>query len=166
MLTRLAITFLIAGLGWALYRLWIRRLLSKGHEDAIHIPGFQPGIPAILYFSGPDCPICKTHQEPTLTQLSESLGKQLQILTADVTQDRDLAVEWGILSLPTTFIIDAVGRARHVNNGFASSAQLLSQLKSIDAILPPQTNTNPGYTENVPTFKSEAPGVQNSSSSV
>jgi protein-disulfide isomerase-like protein with CxxC motif len=40
-----------------------------------------------------------------------------------------LANEWGVMSVPTTFILDKDGRPRQINHGVARAEKLLAQLK-------------------------------------
>ncbi|HLE53485.1 MAG TPA: hypothetical protein VI755_15570, partial [Anaerolineales bacterium] len=39
---------------------------------------------------------------------------------------------WGVLSVPTTFIIDRRGRPRRVNHGVASAEKLFKQIEDVD----------------------------------
>jgi thioredoxin-like negative regulator of GroEL len=70
-------------------------------------------------------------QKPALEKLSDAFGRRLQIIEVDVVERPDLASAWGVLSLPTTFIIDALGQARGVNMGVASTNRLKRQLLGI-----------------------------------
>jgi thioredoxin-like negative regulator of GroEL len=92
----------------------------------------RPGVAAILYFTTPTCQPCKTVQRPALRKLGELLGDRLQIVQVDATDRPDLADYWGVLSVPTTFIIDSKGQPRRMNHGVASAQKLLRQLESIE----------------------------------
>jgi hypothetical protein len=61
--------------------------------------------------------------------LAKQFGSRLQIVIIDASERIDTANHWGVLSVPTTFIIDAQGRPRHVNNGVASATRLRQQLR-------------------------------------
>jgi thioredoxin 1 len=89
----------------------------------------REGVPAILYFTTPDCLPCKTVQSPAIETLQAQFGERLQIIKVDASERIDLADAWGVLSVPTTFIIDAQGQPRHVNNSVASAAKLRQQLR-------------------------------------
>ena len=68
------------------------------------------------------------HQLFRCTYLGEGCKGLLQVLEMDATQEPDLASSWGVLSVPTTFLIDSRGKLRHVNHGVASAEKLLTQL--------------------------------------
>jgi protein-disulfide isomerase-like protein with CxxC motif len=70
-------------------------------------------------------------QKPAIRQIKETLGEMLQVIEIDASQQPDLAQRWGVLSVPTTFVIDSRGRARHVNHGVARAEKLLKQLHGL-----------------------------------
>jgi len=53
------------------------------------------------------------------------------VIEVDAEARPDLANYWGVLSVPTTFIIDARGEPRRVNHGVASTDKLLGQLEEV-----------------------------------
>ncbi|NIR96491.1 MAG: thioredoxin family protein, partial [Gammaproteobacteria bacterium] len=73
------------------------------------------GVLGILYFTTPNCVPCKTVQRPALETVKKHLGNKLKVIEVDATQQTALADHWGVLSVPTTFIIDANGKPRKVN---------------------------------------------------
>jgi thiol-disulfide isomerase/thioredoxin len=131
---------LAAGLALLLllaYRSANALLLRRRARQALGLPAYQPGRPAVLYFTTPGCLPCKTIQRPALNQLRRRYGDRLQIIEIDASQEPGLAAAWGVLTAPTTFLIDPAGRPRGVNHGLARATKLIGQLTAIGA--PPPT---------------------------
>ncbi len=134
-LLRLLETLALVGLGWLVFHLANTMLLNRAaravpaaQEDDM----FQPGRPAVLYFTTPDCATCRAFQRPQLNRFSGMLGEQVQIVEIDAQSQPDLAGRWGVLSVPTTFVLDAKGVPRHVNHGAVSAEKLAEQIYSFD----------------------------------
>ena len=128
---RLAWAAGIAGLGIGLY--WTVNRLILAH-DRSKVPGWKmirEGTPVLLYFTTPTCVPCKTVQRPAIQRVSQQVGSWVQVLEIDASQQPDLASQWGVMSVPTTFLIDAKGRPRHVNHGVAPAEKLLKQIADI-----------------------------------
>ena len=125
---------IIAG-GLLLYRLTNQVVLARAQKNLRSADEEfalrSPGVAAILYFTTPDCVPCKTVQRPALKKLEEQLGNQLQVIEVNAAERPDLASQWGVLSVPTTFIIDRSGQLRHVNHGATRAEQLLRQLNDV-----------------------------------
>ena len=54
----------------------------------------------------------------------------INIVKVDATVDPDSSKRWGVLSVPTTFVLDREGNPMKVNNGFVDENKLLDQLKT------------------------------------
>ena len=128
-LTRILITLAIAGVGMSIYGLINRLILARAMGRSKGLEGFLPGIPAILYFTTPTCAPCKTVQRPAIQQVMQTLGEGVQVIEIDGGERTDLADEWGVMSVPTTFIIDKNGQPRQINHGVARAEKLLVQLR-------------------------------------
>jgi len=115
------------GLYWAANRWTLRRSRVRVRQDS-----FLPkGKPVILYFTTPTCMPCKTIQRPALQRLKDQAGEKLQVVEIDASQQPEVASRWGVLSVPTTFIIDGKGDPKHVNHGVAPYEKLQKQLKDL-----------------------------------
>jgi len=79
--------------------------------------------PYILYFTGDSCTVCRTHQEPALAKLGP-----VRVDRVDAIEDRTLADQFHVYTLPTTVVMSAEGRALHVNYGYAPATKLERQL--------------------------------------
>jgi len=136
MLERLAAALALIVVGYLVYRLYgwfiMRRLVGAG----MRLEGYTPGKPAILYFTDPGCAPCQTLQDPALEQVAAQFGERLQIIKVQALENPHLTDSWGVLSLPTTFIIDSRGRPRGVNHGVARAPRLLDQLQAIGEASP------------------------------
>jgi thioredoxin 1 len=125
----LAVAIIIVGaLGY-----WFinQRLLSRARNNVSTLFSKLPNKPVIVYFTTPDCAPCKTVQRPALNQVSKLLGEKLQVVEIDATERPDLAKIWGVMSVPTTFLLDARGEARYVNNGVARAEKLMEQIQTL-----------------------------------
>lgn len=135
-LTRLLIALALIALGVGLYLAWNRwQVWRLSRARAVSLPGLETirlGVPAVLYFTTPDCVPCRTTQRPALERLTAELADNLQVVEIDATVRPNLADQWGVLSIPTTFIIDASGQPRRVNHGVTSAAKLKQQLAEIN----------------------------------
>lgn len=121
----------IIGAGLTLYYLANRLLLWRAAKNASKANQTPPGSPQLLYFTTPDCAPCKTVQRPAVRQVQSILGDRLQVVEVNAYEQPEVARQWGVLSVPTTFIIDAQGKPRHVNHGVTPAARLLSQIQEV-----------------------------------
>lgn len=131
MLERIAIITVIILSAALLYLIGQRALLRWRAHRGLGFSGFQPGRPAILYFTAPGCVPCMTIQRPALDTVRKRLGDRVQIFEFDASRHVRLANQWAVLSVPTTFLIDPRGRPRKVNNRAMTSDHLIAQLRKI-----------------------------------
>ncbi len=134
MIERVEISGVIIAVGFALCWGWVRLQLWRLRRTTQQTPGLESlkaGQPAILYFSSPGCVPCQVAQEPALDALESELGEALQVIKIEATAQPAIADHWGVLSVPTTFVIDHLGRPRRVNHGVASAVKLRRQLKEL-----------------------------------
>lgn len=123
---------LIIGLLVAIYWAANWLIVSRARNKRLGLEEIRPGIPAILYFTTPSCVPCKTIQRPALARLQERMSDSLQVIEVDASARPELADYWGVLSVPTTFIIDGRGRPRRVNHGVTSAEKLQRQIEEVD----------------------------------
>lgn len=131
MVERLLIVLALAAVGVCLYRCVYRRQMARARHIAPTDPllqPFQPGVPAIVYFTTPFCVPCQTQQGPTIQRLQTELGERVQVFRIDASSDPAAAERWGVFSAPTTFILDGGGQPLAVNHGVADGETLRRQL--------------------------------------
>ena len=128
---RFGLTVVIIAVGLFAYWLFNQRLLGRAQNLALALVGTLPNKPLIVYFTTPDCAPCKTIQRPALNKVLTLMGDSVQVLEIDATQRPDLAKQWGVMSVPTTFLLDARGEARYVNNGVTRVEKLMEQLQTL-----------------------------------
>jgi hypothetical protein len=79
--------------------------------------------PYILYFTGENCSVCRTHQEPALAKLAG-----VRIDKVDAIAERELSDRFHVYTLPTTVVMSGEGKSLHVNYGYAPATKLERQL--------------------------------------
>jgi thiol-disulfide isomerase/thioredoxin len=121
----------IIGLGTFAYWLINQRLLTRARNNIFTLFNKLPNKPVLVYFTTPDCAPCKTVQRPAIDRVSNLLGESLEVVEINAYEQPDLAKTWGVLSVPTTFVIDERGEARYVNNGVARAEKLLEQIQTL-----------------------------------
>jgi thiol-disulfide isomerase/thioredoxin len=122
---------LLIGCAFGAYRLLTRAVLRRRARLGLQLPEYEHGRAAILYFTTPYCMPCEAVQAPALEQLRARFGQRLQVIEIDASRSPERADRWGVLSVPTTFIIDADGQPRGVNHGVARADKLERQLLAI-----------------------------------
>lgn len=130
-LLRFGLAVVIIGLGAFAYWLFNQRLLIRARNNIFTLFNTLPNKPVLVYFTTPDCAPCKTIQRPAINRVSHVLGAKLEVVEIDATERPDLAKAWGVMSVPTTFVLDTRGEARFVNNGVARAEKLLEQIKTL-----------------------------------
>jgi thiol-disulfide isomerase/thioredoxin len=130
-LLRSGLALAIISVGIFAYWLINQRLLVRAKSNIFTLFDQLPNKPVIVYFTTPDCAPCKTVQRPALSRVSQLLGDSLEVVEIDATQRPDLAKQWGVMSVPTTFLLDARGEARYVNNGVTRAEKLMEQLQTL-----------------------------------
>jgi thiol-disulfide isomerase/thioredoxin len=130
-LLRFGLAVVISGLGAFGYWLINQRLLIRARNNIFSLFNTLPNKPVLVYFTTPDCVPCKTIQRPAINRVSNVLGEGLEVVEIDATERPDLAKAWGVMSVPTTFLLDTRGEARYVNNGVARAEKLLEQIQTL-----------------------------------
>jgi thioredoxin 1 len=82
--------------------------------------------PAVLYFTTPDCAQCRLQQAPILSQLAAKVDVAVHKL--DAVEQEALARFYGIMTVPTTVVLDPQLRPVAVNHGVAPLPKLLAQV--------------------------------------
>jgi thioredoxin-like negative regulator of GroEL len=80
----------------------------------------------------PTCSDCRARQSPAVQRLSTELGQSLTIVTLNAAEHSALADHLGLLTVPSTAVLDACGVVRYVNQGFADEDRLREQLATLE----------------------------------
>jgi hypothetical protein len=142
LLFRLAIIAAVSLFTWLL--IWSgRRFVASRRQRALTATPLAPspqqeaGQVRILAFSSADCRQCHQLQEPALQRLLAQRGETVSVEYIDAPTTPELTSHYHVLTVPTTVVLDATGKAHAINYGFANVQRLLEQ---VDAILTPDSN--------------------------
>jgi thiol-disulfide isomerase/thioredoxin len=126
---RLLITFAVMAFVWGVVSLMKRRQITLSTRASRRLHEAS-NMPTIVYFWSTGCPVCKLTQRPILDGIMAEYGREgLAFAAYDVEEAPAVAKEWGVRTLPTTFLLDSTGTIRHVNNGLAVTENLRRQLE-------------------------------------
>jgi thiol-disulfide isomerase/thioredoxin len=139
MLERVVVLLLLTG-GLALGVTLVRAYAGQRTRALQAQPGqallAQLGAPAdgratLVQFSTPSCAACHTAQAPAVAEVEQRVGAaQVRVLHVDAADQPEIASAFGILTVPSTVVLDPGGRVAAVNHGFASTQQLVRQLQT------------------------------------
>ncbi len=127
----------------ALLIVWIGRRFVEQRKQRVltSMPTVQHSIDtnvgghiSILAFSSEDCRQCHQLQAPALKRVVEARGELVSIVEVDAPSSPELTERYRVLTVPTTIVLDATGKAQAVNYGFANTQRLLEQIDSIPVI--------------------------------
>ena len=107
----------------------LRRARVRPTDEIWQALGTAPdGRPAVVAFSTPSCAACHTAQRPALAQLESRAQGAVRVLEVDAAARPEVARKFGVLTVPTTAILDPSGRLTALNNGFAPLSRLAEQV--------------------------------------
>ena len=89
------------------------------------------GSPSLLYFRSDNCAPCVA-QGRHLEILEDKLGDKISIMKIDADREHQLAPEYGVFTLPTTFLLDSSGKVQQINYGLTTVSKLIQQMESIE----------------------------------
>jgi len=119
-----------------------RRFVEAQRRRALAAVPLSPGVDTsaslsqvrILAFSSDDCRQCHEMQIPALQRVLDARGSKVSVAEVDAPNSPDLTQRYRIMTLPSTVIMDASGRAHAVNYGFANTQRLLDQVDEVLAL--------------------------------
>ena len=103
--------------------------LNSSGSDASALASLS--LVRILAFSSDDCRQCHEMQIPALQRVLDARGSKVSVAEVDAPNSPELTQRYRILTLPSTVIMDASGRAHAVNYGFANTQRLLDQVDEV-----------------------------------
>ncbi|MCP5099000.1 MAG: thioredoxin family protein [Chloroflexi bacterium] len=106
---------------------WHVRQLNR--ETAVS-PAQLPTIPTLLYFRSDSCAACPT-QGQFVSQLAQEWNGRLAIRKIDTDDEPETARRYGVMTLPTTIILDSVGIVKDINYGVTNTQKLNKQVASL-----------------------------------
>ena len=124
MIERLALVLVLTAAAVGAYYLF-RQLHMRRME-----PAPVTGRPTLLYFRSDSCAVCPT-QGRFVDQLAAQWDGRVAVQRVDAERDPDTAARYRVMTLPTTVLVDADGRVRHVNYGLTDAQKLGRQLASL-----------------------------------
>ena len=83
------------------------------------------GEAALLYFTTEQCAQCRFQQSPILKQLTALVS--IPIHEVNALDKADLASHFGVMTVPTTVLLDRAGRPVAINHGVAPLQRLREQ---------------------------------------
>ena len=126
--TVIALGIIISGLGAYWFYNWMLRFRTRSLLN--DLGPIRSDTFVLVYFTTPTCAPCKTIQRPAIQEVSKILGDKLQVVEVDATEKPELANRLGVMSVPTTFLLDASGTLRYVNHGVTRANKLLMQIQN------------------------------------
>ncbi len=90
----------------------------------------EKSSPTILYFRSDLCVPCKTMQTPAIEEFKQEV-RGVEIVTVDALREPDVATKWGVMTTPTTIVLDVERKPRYVNNRAVSAQKLAEQVASL-----------------------------------
>jgi thiol-disulfide isomerase/thioredoxin len=132
----LVVSVVVISLAVLATRLWARRhttrLMSAAGGVLLEaLDATSDGRPMLVTFSTPSCAACHTAQAPAVEHVQQQLGpSKLRVFKVDSASQPDVARAFGVLTVPSSVVLDPNGRVSAVNHGFAPSQKLLKQVQS------------------------------------
>ncbi|MCA9890955.1 MAG: thioredoxin family protein, partial [Anaerolineae bacterium] len=113
-------------IAYTMMRKWQIRQASKQIAVDPLLSGYALQQPTVVFFTTPMCQACKYQQGPILDRLNHQHG--VQVIQVDASENAEAASKWGVMTAPTTFVLNKIGEVLFVNNGVTDEYVLKQQL--------------------------------------
>jgi thioredoxin 1 len=131
-LQMLVLAFGVVAAVWLFWQIWQRRRLGQLQQTQLPTGlarQIAPGAPAVLYFTSDGCVQCKLQQTPVLEQFAADTG--IAVHKVDAVAQADLADFYGVMTLPTTVVLDRQRRPVAINYGLTQLSKLRQQIAAV-----------------------------------
>ena len=127
----LTIALIISGALILLWRQYTRSRLARIAADAAppSVRELVKDSPAILYFTTQDCTQCRFQQSPILEQLSQQA--RVAVYAIDAVSQQDLARFYGVMTVPSTIVLNRQLNPVAINYGLTTSERLHRQITAL-----------------------------------
>lgn len=88
---------------------------------------------ALLVFTSPTCAPCKLQQVPIINRLMVEWSDRIDVRLIDVTEQPEVAQQYGVWSLPTSIVLKADRSVVAINQGVAHEKKLRGQFEQATA---------------------------------
>ncbi|MCO6451986.1 MAG: thioredoxin family protein [Caldilineales bacterium] len=130
----LAAFIIVAIVALQVWRWWLHRRLALAQARELPQPLRDqrlPAKPVVLYFTTPTCTQCRYQQTPILQELGAGWQDRVDVRKLDAHEHDELAQHFGVMTSPTTIVLDCEQRVTAINHGLASKEKLAGQLAAL-----------------------------------
>jgi thioredoxin 1 len=127
MLDRIVMAIGLVIVGVVAYRVLLlaqQRLVLRRAQS-----GQGSGRATLLVFTSPTCAPCKLQQLPIVNRLMAEWSDKIEMRVIDVTEQSEVAQQYGVWSLPTTIVLKTDRNVVAINQGVASEKKLREQFE-------------------------------------
>jgi len=122
------ILFLLGTGGFVALRQWHVGWLNRGETAVSAITSLA--TPTLLYFRSDTCAVCPT-QGRYVEEVVKGWNGRLAIQKIDTDTEPETAQRYGVMSLPTTILIDHNGSVQDINYGLTNARKLNKQVERV-----------------------------------
>jgi thioredoxin-like negative regulator of GroEL len=131
MLERIVLAVAIVVMAWLAYQGLLR--MQRRRAALRSLDRAATGRSALLIFTSPTCAPCKLQQLPIVDRILVDWRDKIDVEIIDVTRQPEVAVQYGVWSLPMTIVLDAQRRVIAINQGVAQEHKLREQIARAEA---------------------------------
>ena len=124
---RIIVALVLVVAGVVAYRLLL--LLQQRAVSRRAQAGERVARATLLVFTSPTCAPCKLQQVPVINRLMVEWSDKIDVRLIDVTEQPDVAQQYGVWSLPTTIVLKADRSVVAINQGVAQEKKLRGQFE-------------------------------------
>lgn len=100
----------------------VLKITSQNYEEEV----LKSDKPVIIDFYADWCGPCKM-MSPIIDEIAEEKAETIKVGKVNVDEEPDLATKYGVMSIPTIFIIEN-GRVKNTFVGVTSKSQILDAM--------------------------------------